>query len=1058
MIKKYAALSFMILQTVLFGQALDVAGFKIVQANAALTITLPSGTKIEPGGYLIVGRNATQSAFETFWNVTLGSKVKYINGFDVVGSNGFPTINGAETYTLYNGSNAVLDGATIGLTVGKAYERTDISGSAGSAATWTEVAQTAATPGTGIANTNTGKLVISEFSDASSFSNEFVELYYDVTPAPTGVGSVSITPSLWAFNAAPNLKFVVKTGSDTIRAIKFVKPSLLSWLAGNISVQPDSAFVRVDGDTTFVSNISLLAGSLDSVIITIGNVAAADSSETYTFGIQTSEDTVSYLNIETQPQTVSYSSPRPMNWVKSKDGSGVPISNGKWVVVKGIVTAANEFGGPTYLQDETGGIAVYDSSVSNNVNRGDEVILLGMVSPYNEMFELNPCSVVEKVSEGNMLDTLQLTIAQIKGQPQKGVEPFECRLIRVNNIEKVLTTGGSTTASWTTTSSGTNYELISGSDTLEIRVVTKTNLANTSTPSTAFDVVGVLGQFNTYYQIIPRSVDDIIVEGAGPRITSSTPYEKNITPTSLTFTWTTDAPGTSLVNYGTTSGYGSSFSDPTAVLDHSITISSLEPATVYHVQIGTADGGGTTYTNDYIVSTASQTSTGVINVYFNQPVNSNLARGEAAQTLDISQKLIARINAASYSIDAAFYSLSGTVGANIATALIAAKNRGVEIRVIGEYDNTTAPWTTLTNGGITVIKDNYDATNAGDGLMHNKFVVFDNRNAASDSDDWVWTGSWNATDPGNADDAQNVVEIQDKALANAYTMEFNEMWGSDTNTPNASASRFGAHKTNNTPHVFTVNGTPIELYFSPSDGTTSQIIKTMNKAAESINFCILSFTQNDIGKTLMTKKSSGVKVRGVVDNNTDSGEEYDTLKSSGVDIFLKKNLNGFLHHKYAIIDANGNDTNKYVVTGSHNWSAAAETRNNENTLVIRSARLANLYLQEFSKRYTDAGGTDVLLGVVENSSQVPSAYSLSQNYPNPFNPATTIAFTLPYHGMVTLSIYDVLGREITSLVNGDLNAGSYSVQWNASSLSSGVYFYRLQSGNFVETKKLLLQK
>jgi photosystem II stability/assembly factor-like uncharacterized protein len=101
---------------------------------------------------------------------------------------------------------------------------------------------------------------------------------------------------------------------------------------------------------------------------------------------------------------------------------------------------------------------------------------------------------------------------------------------------------------------------------------------------------------------------------------------------------------------------------------------------------------------------------------------------------------------------------------------------------------------------------------------------------------------------------------------------------------------------------------------------------------------------------------------------------------------------------------------------------------------------------------------DILTGIIKNQNEVPANYSLSQNYPNPFNPSTKINFNLPKSGMVTLKIYDIIGSEVATLVNENLNAGSYNIDWNASSLSSGVYFYRIQSGNFVETKKMMLVK
>ena len=85
-------------------------------------------------------------------------------------------------------------------------------------------------------------------------------------------------------------------------------------------------------------------------------------------------------------------------------------------------------------------------------------------------------------------------------------------------------------------------------------------------------------------------------------------------------------------------------------------------------------------------------------------------------------------------------------------------------------------------------------------------------------------------------------------------------------------------------------------------------------------------------------------------------------------------------------------------------------------------------------------------------------YNLYQNFPNPFNPATTIKYQIPELSFVTLKVYDVLGSEIITLVNEEVPIGSYKVEFNAANLSSGVYFYRLQTGSFVETKKMMLMK
>jgi len=105
--------------------------------------------------------------------------------------------------------------------------------------------------------------------------------------------------------------------------------------------------------------------------------------------------------------------------------------------------------------------------------------------------------------------------------------------------------------------------------------------------------------------------------------------------------------------------------------------------------------------------------------------------------------------------------------------------------------------------------------------------------------------------------------------------------------------------------------------------------------------------------------------------------------------------------------------------------------------------------------HTSSGGAAT--SVFKNQSdEIPRGYSLSQNYPNPFNPSTVISFSLPCRSFVSLKIFDVLGREVSTIVSEEMPAGSYSRQWNAENMTSGVYFYRLQAGAFTETKKFVL--
>jgi photosystem II stability/assembly factor-like uncharacterized protein len=107
---------------------------------------------------------------------------------------------------------------------------------------------------------------------------------------------------------------------------------------------------------------------------------------------------------------------------------------------------------------------------------------------------------------------------------------------------------------------------------------------------------------------------------------------------------------------------------------------------------------------------------------------------------------------------------------------------------------------------------------------------------------------------------------------------------------------------------------------------------------------------------------------------------------------------------------------------------------------------------------TTNGGGFVAVKEKNNNANIPKQITLFQNYPNPFNPSTMINYQLPAISYVTLKVYDILGREVKTLINGIQQAGTHSVSFNAAGLSSGVYFYRLNSANFVQTKKLMVIK
>lgn len=109
-------------------------------------------------------------------------------------------------------------------------------------------------------------------------------------------------------------------------------------------------------------------------------------------------------------------------------------------------------------------------------------------------------------------------------------------------------------------------------------------------------------------------------------------------------------------------------------------------------------------------------------------------------------------------------------------------------------------------------------------------------------------------------------------------------------------------------------------------------------------------------------------------------------------------------------------------------------------------------------KQVDFDGSFSYSNAIEVSVGVPSEFSLSQNYPNPFNPSTTIKFALPTTSNVKITIYNTIGKEVATLVNGTMEAGTHSAVWNASNNASGMYFFKIEAGNFTATKKMMLIK
>ncbi len=261
---------------------------------------------------------------------------------------------------------------------------------------------------------------------------------------------------------------------------------------------------------------------------------------------------------------------------------------------------------------------------------------------------------------------------------------------------------------------------------------------------------------------------------------------------------------------------------------------------------------------------------------------------------------------------------------SVRDALINAHRRGVRVRVVVESDNLDYDEVQeLIEAGISVLGDRRE------GLMHNKFVVIDRME--------VWTGSMNFTTTDGYRNNNNLIRLRSSKVAEDYTTEFEEMFVDDL---------FGSDVRKATPYAeVKVDGTLVEVMFSPDDGVSSRLVELLAGARESIQFLAFSFTSDDLADVLIERASAGVRVEGVMDAGqveSNTGGEYERFLDSGIVVYMDGNENK-MHHKVFIIDG------KIVVTGSYNFSTSAETRNDENTLVLHNQEIARVYADEFQR-------------------------------------------------------------------------------------------------------------
>ncbi len=301
----------------------------------------------------------------------------------------------------------------------------------------------------------------------------------------------------------------------------------------------------------------------------------------------------------------------------------------------------------------------------------------------------------------------------------------------------------------------------------------------------------------------------------------------------------------------------------------------------------------------------------------------------------IPETLIALINSAEQAIHIAAFEFNLTP---VAEALIAAHRRGVQVLWLTDDDygveadakEGREQFAMLLDAGIEVRYDDRGA------LMHDKFFIFDNA--------VVWTGSTNVTVNDNFRNNNNVIVLYSPEVAAIYTQEFREMWVGQLGPKSPS-------KVMNQSLV--VDGTPLQILFSPEDNVISHLIPLVEQAQTSIRFMAFSFTHDGLEAAMEKRAAAGVDVKGIFETRGSETEFSALPKLYCAGLPMRQDGNpGTFHHKVIVIDG------QIVITGSLNFSANADESNSENTVVVKNVEIAQLYLDEFDRRWLEAVDPD----------------------------------------------------------------------------------------------------
>lgn len=298
---------------------------------------------------------------------------------------------------------------------------------------------------------------------------------------------------------------------------------------------------------------------------------------------------------------------------------------------------------------------------------------------------------------------------------------------------------------------------------------------------------------------------------------------------------------------------------------------------------------------------------------------------------EVPEALITLINDSTRSIHIAGFEFDLTP---VAEALIAAHNRGVDVKwytddehgLEADSEDGHGQFQLMSDAGIAIRHDDRD------GLMHNKFIVFDEQA--------VWTGSTNLTRNGIFKNNNNVIIVNSTEIAGEYDRQFRELWQGKSGSERRATVRR---------QTSLIEDTPVMVLFAPEDEAMDYVLPLVKQAKESVRFMTFAFTHDEMGEELVRQSRRGVDVKGVFEsrNATSEHSEIHRLYCSGADV-RKDGNPAAMHHKVFIID------DKIVVTGSYNFSNNSNNTNDENLLFLSNYDIADSYQDEFEKVWAES--------------------------------------------------------------------------------------------------------